>query len=778
MADGQTVRIGGRLLRVSHLDKVMYPATGTTKADVLTYLQEVAPAMLPHVRDRPVTRKRWVHGVGTETEPQEAFFAKGLEQGAPDWLERRTIQHSEGAKDYPLVQDAATLAWLGQMAAIELHTPQWRFGVDGELPPDRLVLDLDPGEGAGLAECQRVALLARELLEEIGLRPLPVTSGGKGLHLYAALDGSMSSDQASALAKAMATSLEDLHPDLVVSAQRKTLRVGKVLVDWSQNNGRKTTIAPYSLRGRAHPTVAAPRTWDEVEGAAMRQLEWQEVLERVGRDGDLLAALTPGPTSDRLESYRAKRRAGSTPEPVPQSPPPATYGQSFVIHEHHASRLHWDLRLEHEGVLESWAIPKGIPTSTERDHLAVRTEDHPLEYAEFEGTIPAGEYGAGTMRIWDAGTYAVKDWEDRLVVVTLSGAHDGGLGGEPTRVALVRTDGDQWLCHRMRLPAPRPPTSVERGSLAPMLASSRSIADVDPTDWVFEPKWDGWRALVTLDGDEVHVRSRSGRSLDDAFAELLDDIRAAVRVDAAILDGELVAGDGGGDLAALQGRLGVGRSARDDSPEAVTLVLFDVLEVDGRSFLDAPLVERRRALERIVDEGEHVELTRQLHGSPRALVAASARLGIEGLIAKRLGSRYRTGSRSDDWRKVVHVRTHEVAIVGWLPGTGSSRALGSLVTAAPDAEGALRYVGRVASGLTADERTMLAERLEADAPIELPGLPDDVARSMRWVRPVVAEVRFSAVTEAGALRQPVWRGVRDDKELSELEPLPMAGRVP
>lgn len=778
----QSVRVGGRMLGVSNLDKVLYPEAGTTKADVMAYLQEVAPVMLPHVRDRPVTRKRWVHGVGTASDPGEVFFVKALEQGAPSWIPRRPIEHSSGPKDYPLVEDAATLAWLAQMAALELHVPQWRFGPDGERrDPDRLVLDLDPGEGAGLPECQEVALIARDLLGDMGLRPLPVTSGSKGIHLYCRIDG-LDGDRASALAKAIAVSLEELHPDLVVSTQRKASRVGKVLVDWSQNSGAKTTVAPYSLRGRPEPTVAAPRTWAEIESDDLVQLTYVEVLERVARDGDLLAPLAPPPMVDRLAVYRQKRSAERTPEPVPDEAPQPTYGRSFVIHEHHATRLHWDLRLEHDGVLQSWAIPKGIPTSGEKDRLAVRTEDHPLEYGGFEGVIPQGEYGAGEIRIWDAGDYTVKDWDPGLKAVTLHGRADGGLGGSPVRIALVQTDGDQWLCHRMRLPtAAGERKERSRGApvpraLAPMLASTRSLADIGD-GWVFEPKWDGWRAIVVVDGDDVRLRSRSGQSLDQGFAELLAPIRQAVTAERAILDGELVAGEGGGDFSSLQGRLGDRRKRGSavDRGEPVSLVLFDAVEVDGRSLLRLPLSERRDELERIVVPSERVAITEQLVGSASAIVEASQRLGIEGLVAKRLASTYQPGARSDDWRKVVHVRTHEVAVVGWMPGEGAlGRTFGSLVLAAPAGDGGLRYAGRVGTGFSARDRAAIRERLpdQTRASRAVDDVPADVARAMTWMRAAVGEVRFTGITEGGSFRQPVWRGLRPDKSLDDLRPLP------
>lgn len=289
-AQQQTIEVAGRSVRVTHLERVMYPETGTTKADVIAYYSKIGPLLLPHVAGRPVTRKRWVEGVGTDEAPAPAFFAKALEAGAPDWIPRQAVVHRTGRKDYPLVDEVATLVYLAQVASLELHVPQWRFAPDGSQgPADRLVLDLDPGQGAGLVECAEVARLARADLEDMGLDTHPVTSGSKGIHLYAALPQSMPSDGASALAHELARALEADHPALAVSTMRKDARAGRVFVDWSQNNGTKTTVSPYSLRGRARPWVAAPRTWDELGDPGLRHLDLDEMLARAESLGDLLA---------------------------------------------------------------------------------------------------------------------------------------------------------------------------------------------------------------------------------------------------------------------------------------------------------------------------------------------------------------------------------------------------------------------------------------------------------------------------------------------------------
>lgn len=289
----QMVEVEGRTLRISNLDKVIYPATGTTKGEVLHYYAQVAPVMLPHLADRAVTRIRWPDGVGSTP-----FFEKNLPAGAPSWLRSVTVSStgSRGGGDtitYPVVDGLAALTYLANLASLELHVHQWRVGRNGQpRNPDRMVIDLDPGAPAGLRECCEVALLVRDRLAEQGLSCAPVTSGSKGLHLYAALPGKENADAVRDRAQALARELTAARGDLVVWRMTRTLRPGKVLLDWSQNTRTKTTIAPYSLRGRDRPFVAAPRTWDEIEAGVRREdalthLEMGEVLERVEEAGDL-----------------------------------------------------------------------------------------------------------------------------------------------------------------------------------------------------------------------------------------------------------------------------------------------------------------------------------------------------------------------------------------------------------------------------------------------------------------------------------------------------------
>lgn len=291
------VEVEGRTLRLTNLDKVLYPRTGTTKGEVLDYYARIAPVLLPHLRDRAVTRIRWPHGTG-----QGSFFEKNVPAGTPSWVRTTEVPTTgsrgsgkEGVIRFPLVDDLATLTWMVNLAALELHVHQWT--VPSGLA-DRLVLDLDPGEPAGLHECAQVALLLRERLHDLGLEAFPVTSGSKGIHLYVHLPEPMPSDTTTGMAKQLADQLEATHGALVTATMTKSRRGGKVFLDWSQNAGSKTTVSPYSLRGKDRPYAAAPLAWTEVEAGAedplaLEQLTSSEVLDRVSTLGDLLSPKNP-----------------------------------------------------------------------------------------------------------------------------------------------------------------------------------------------------------------------------------------------------------------------------------------------------------------------------------------------------------------------------------------------------------------------------------------------------------------------------------------------------
>ena len=745
----------GPRVALTNADKVLYPATGTTKADVFAYYTAIADVMVPHIAGRAVTRKRWPNGVD-----EPSFFEKQLASSAPGWLERATVEHRSGSTTYPIIETSTGLAWIAQQAALEVHVPQWRFTADGKPgPATRLVFDLDPGEGVTMPQLCEVANAVRELMEDIGLTVYPLTSGSKGLHLYAPLADPVSSSGAVTVARRVAQQLEQSMPKLVTATMTKSVRAGKVFLDWSQNNGSKTTIAPYSLRGRDHPTVAAPRTWEEIGDPKLRHLEYHEVLDRVASQGDLLAGLDSDvPRSDRLTTYRSMRDSAKTPEPVPHASPAVGNNDTFVIQEHHARRLHYDFRLERDGVLVSWAVPKNLPDTPAVNHLAVHTEDHPLEYATFEGSIPKGEYGGGKVIIWDSGTYEAEKFRDAgaekggEVIVDLHGQRISG------RYALIQTKGDQWLAHRMKeQPTPR------LVDYAPMLATLGSVEKLTGAQYGFEGKFDGYRLLVEITGGELRLQSRSGRDLTADYPQLhsLADDLAEHDV---ILDGEVVALDADGvpNFGEMQNRV---RATR------IEFWAFDILRLDGRSLLKAKYRDRRKVLETFAD-GTDLIVPALLDGSGAEALEFSRKKKWEGVVAKKWDSTYQPGRRSASWIKDKNWKTQEAVIGGWREGNGGrSSGIGALLLGIPG-DGGLRFIGRVGTGFSDKELARLKKILEPlhtdESPFGTP-LPRLDAKGVTYVRPeLVGEVRYGEWTSDGRLRHPSWRGLRPDKEPSEV----------
>jgi bifunctional non-homologous end joining protein LigD len=461
---------------------------------------------------------------------------------------------------------------------------------------------------------------------------------------------------------------------------------------------------------------------------------------------------------DPLRDYRSKRRPGRTPEPIPADPPVASPEPVFVVQEHHARRLHWDFRLERDGVLVSWALPKGVPDDPARNHLAVHTEDHPLEYATFAGEIPRGEYGGGQVTIWDHGSYDSVKWTADEVKVVLYGQR---LTGGYT---LFRTGGDNWMIHRERRQLP--------GRIEPMLARTGELPP-DDGSWAYEMKWDGLRALAYVSDGRARLLSRTGQDITRDYPELAG-LGAALGSRQAVLDGEIVAlgGDGWPDFELLQQRMNARPGPayqRLLSEVPVTYLAFDLLHLDGRSLLDEPYQQRRAQLSALGLTGTRWQTPPSFTSEAGTDVrAVSMQHGLEGIVAKRLASRYEPGKRTGSWRKIKNVRRQEVVVGGWKPGEGNRAGqIGSLLIGVQD-EAGLQYAGHVGTGFSQQTLQMLGELLaplrRATSSFASP-VPPEHARPAVWVEPsVVIEVGFAGWTRAGRMRAPTYLGLRPDKD--------------
>jgi bifunctional non-homologous end joining protein LigD len=467
--------------------------------------------------------------------------------------------------------------------------------------------------------------------------------------------------------------------------------------------------------------------------------------------------------AEKLSEYKRKRDPGKTPEPF-GAKKGKTKDPIFVVQRHDARRLHYDFRLEKNGALLSWAVPKGVPLEPGEQHLAVHVEDHPLEYATFAGEIPAGQYGAGTVEIWDNGTYELLEEKDNGgLTVRLHGKRlEGTWALVPAHLS---GDEKNWLILRKRddsAPAPRRSGQTHK----PMLAT---LAEDVPrgAGWMFEVKWDGYRAVAAEAGGDTTLTSRNGNDLTARFQNVAKEIPKAVKTPDCVLDGEVCALDDSGrsSFSAMQ-------QGRPGTP--IVYYVFDVLEIEGEPVVDLPLVERRRLLEGLLDRRNKTVRLSEAFDDGEALLEAAKKQQLEGIVAKRLDSKYLAGRRSRDWLKIKTHSEQELVIVGYTKGTGRrASSFGALVLGYYVGD-ELVYAGNVGTGFNSKEIEKLLDQLRPlrrdTSPFrEVPKMPKVRKTDVIWVEPkLIAQVEFAEWTHDGRLRAPSYKGLREDKAATEV----------
>jgi bifunctional non-homologous end joining protein LigD len=468
----------------------------------------------------------------------------------------------------------------------------------------------------------------------------------------------------------------------------------------------------------------------------------------------------------KLTEYRRKRDPRKTPEPAVKPAAQKDKKKSkhpiFVVQRHDARRLHYDFRLERDGALASWAVPKGVPLESGQRALAVHVEDHPLDYAGFEGEIPKGQYGAGLVEIWDSGTYElIEEKKDGGLTVLLHGKR---LDGTWTLVP-ARLDGDpkNWLLIKKRDEG-----AAERAhpDYVPMLATLETSVPRG-SGWLFEVKWDGYRAIARVLQGDATLTSRKGNDLTERFAGVAKEIAKAVKTPDCVLDGEVCALD-------EQGRSSFSAMQQGKAGTPLVYYVFDLLELEGEPLVDLSLLERRKRLEQLLDRRNRTVRLSEAFEDGEALCEAAKQQGLEGIIAKRADSRYAVGRRTRDWLKLKTHGRQEFIIAGYTKGQGRrAGTLGSLVLAVRRGR-ELVYVGNVGTGFTGDEIERLLKRLrplERDTPPfrEVPKMPKVRKGDVVWVEPkLVCEVEFAEWTHDGRLRAPSYQGLREDKSAAEV----------
>jgi bifunctional non-homologous end joining protein LigD len=831
MARQERTRTKTGKLVVSKPEKVLYPAAKFRKIDVVEYYAGVAPYLLPHFRDRPVTLKRYPDGVHGE-----AFYEKDAPFFTPGFVKTFPVPRHEGGPDinYILINDLATLGWCASIAALELHPFLHR--VPRIETPTHVVFDIDPGEGADLRNCIEVAFILRDVLAKLPLKSFPKVSGSKGLQLYVPLNTPTTYDATQPFAHTIAQLLEREHRDLVTSDMSKILREGKVFIDWSQNADHKTTVGVYSLRAkRERPYISMPVEWEELKKNRIDDLYFEpgEALKRLKKVGDFFAPVLTlkqklprefvslGKRTKRkpksLRKYAERRDFSRTAEPVPDVPRRSTQGsrRRFVVQKHAASHLHYDFRLEMHDVLKSWAVPKGIPLKEGETRTAFETEDHPVDYLKFEGIIPEGEYGGGTVMVWDIGTYEPLEgsyWKGALTIFLAGKKLKGGWSlrraesdDEKRRWLLTKTGG-----HAKAIPKKREEASALSGRTMEKIAGERSavwhsnrnggtepvtsakakrkpatpryikpmkataVTELPTADqWIYEIKWDGYRVLALKQGDSVRLLSGKGKNLTADFPDVVSALRD-VRAETAVLDGEVVAVNGQGrpSFQVLQNRKTLGRGWD------IVYYAFDLLQLERDSLASRPLHERKAKLKEIT-KGTGVRYSAELEASPKAVIKTVERAGLEGVIAKDRNSPYRAGIRVTSWLKFKLNKSQEFVIGGYKPYGDSFQ---SILPGYYDGR-KLIFCGKVRQGFNPAVRARLMKQMRPLSRKQCPflnlptsrkshfgeGITADEMKQLCWLRPkLIAQISFTEWTNYGLLRHATFLGLRDDKDPREI----------
>jgi bifunctional non-homologous end joining protein LigD len=767
------VQVGKRKIELSNLNKVLYPDDKIVKAELVHYYLTIAPTILSHIKGRPLSLVRFPDGIAGEK-----FFQKNRPEWAPEWLEYVTLGSGDEKKDYILATEPASLVWLANLACIELHQMHARAPQFGT--PDYFVFDLDPPETYTFPQVAELALELKEHIEGYGYHPFVKTTGRKGVHILVPIEPKYTFEEAFAAAEAVAKPFVAAHERTTTLHLKKEYRKGRVFVDVFRNRSHQTIVAPYSVRGLPGATVSAPLSWDELPRIkTLTELNISSVLERVTSNGDpweafaayaeplhthrktmskkSLPASAKRKTPETLEQYKQKRSFDRTPEP-----PPAVAlgeGNAFVVHRHHASRLHYDLRLEQDGVLKSWAVPKGLPPRPGVMRLAVATEDHPLEYLNFEGTIPKGEYGGGDMWIFARGKYIITKEKKNGFYFRLQSKE---LNAE---YRTHKTKENEWLLERVDVPQ----IDYVRDAIEPMLASS---AEQPPAsaDYLYEVKWDGIRALIALDDGQITIRTRNNMNITQRFPELLIP-EQAFRASTALFDAEIVCLDERGKpvfkhvIHRMQ-QTSEGAIERARAKYPAVCYVFDCLYLDGRPIISEPLLRRRAWMADALKRDTPYRVSEVVEDG-QALFDAAKAMGLEGIMAKEKNSPYQPGKRSNHWLKIKTRQTIDCVIIGYTKGKGNRAGEFGALHLAVQEDNGLRYVGKVGTGFDARLMKELLTRLKSLKTIKRPvkEKPLDDASSTYVEPKLVCEVAYASWTKDNMLREPVFVRMREDQFL-------------
>jgi len=750
--------VEGQKLKLSNLDKIIYQESELSKAEIIQYALKIAPYMLPFVKGRPLTLIRFPDGIGLKR-----FYTKNKPSWTPGWMPYTTLPWDED-NDYLLANEAPHIVWLANLAALEIHT--MNSTLNNIEKPDQFIIDLDPPENEDFESVKTLSFELKSFLENYDYLPFAKLSGGKGIHITVPLKTNYSYDDLIKSVKDLMKTFIKSHPNTTLFVH-KDKRKHKTLLDIYRNHPGNTTIAPYSLRGKIGAPVSIPLKWEEIEQAKSAQdFNLKNVFDYLDKKGCAwknfyknLATLhdknTQIPVGVNLKEYEKKRDFTTTSEPsgdVTVNGNVEVDGK-FVIHLHQATNLHYDLRLGNDGVLKSWAIPKGLPIEKDVKRLAIQTEDHPAKYIDFEGIIPKEEYGGGQMWVFETGTFKWLKKSSKSYKIKLKGKQL-----EATYSLYKMKDGD-WIIEKS---ASTDLSFFEKG-MQPMLCDAAKKLPSKSKDYLYEIKWDGIRAIWYKRKDEIQLISRSGRSIIDKFPEFNNP--KILKVQNAIIDCELVCLDDAGkpifsNIISRMHMTGKQRIASATKSKPAYLYAFDCLYLDGLNLCSFPLQQRKAWLNTIFRSGNTARLSETLEDG-KALFEAAKAMSLEGIMAKQRKGKYYAGERSNTWKKIKFRQTFEAQIIGYTKGKGDRIDLFGALHLAKLKDDGWEYYGKVGTGFDHKKMKEIWKQLNILKNTKKP-IEQSIEEENRttWIEPeYCCKVEFASFSSNGTLREPVFLGM-------------------